>query len=658
MNMVNQFQLRIQKSSMILNKLRIKISYLITPEILSLLVLDCILLPLALLSAVWLRLGAEWDPKLTPHLWLFFSVPIWTIPVFINFGLYRAIVKYLDDKVVYVVFAGVAVSILILTFLIHIFNILAFPRTSIIIYGLLALVYIGGSRFLLRGLMRSNFGKSNALQPVAIYGAGEAGVQLASSIAHGRRYTAQFFVDDDEVKWGSTIRGIKVYPPKKLPALSKKFAIKHILLAIPSANIARRREIIKQMEQESLYVQTLPGINDIISGDIKFSDLKNIEIEDLLGREMVPPNTNLLKRNIQGKNVLITGAGGSIGSELARQIAKLNPQKLVILDSSEFALYSIHQELGPKFPYLKIIDILGSVTNSKMIEDVIQSHKIDTIYHAAAYKHVPIVELNPISGLKNNVFGTLIVAQAAAKYKVANMVLISTDKAVRPTNVMGASKRLAELILQAFANKYPSDTIFSMVRFGNVLGSSGSVVPLFKQQIKHGGPVTVTHPEIIRYFMTIPEAVELVIQSGSMASGGEVFVLDMGQAVKIADLAKKMVYLSGLTIKDETNPDGDIEIRYTGLRPGEKLFEELLIGNNPAKTEHNQIMMANEPLLDYDHLMNQLDLMWEFINNYDSKSTIDILKILVNDYTALTGEIRPHRQTRTFILQSEYKGSS
>ncbi|MCC2624170.1 MAG: capD [Burkholderiales bacterium] len=630
--MVNQFQLKIQKSSMILNKLKTKISYLITPEILSLLILDCILLPLALFSAVWLRLGAEWDPKLTPHLWLFFSIPIWTIPIFINFGLYRAIVKYLDDKVVYVVFAGVTISILILTFLIHIFNILAFPRTSIIIYGLLALVYIGGSRFLLRGLMRSSFGRNNTLEPVAIYGAGEAGVQLASSLAHGHRYTAGFFVDDDEDKWGNTIRGIKVYPPAKLKALSNKFAIKHILLAIPSANIARRREIIKQMEQESLYVQTLPGINDIISGNVRFSDLKNIEIEDLLGREMVPPNTNLLKKNILGKNVLVTGAGGSIGSELVRQIATLNPQKLIILDSSEFALYSIHQELSPKFPYLKIIDILGSVTNSAMIDEVIQNHKIDTIYHAAAYKHVPIVELNPISGLENNVFGTLIVAQAAAKHNVTNMVLISTDKAVRPTNVMGASKRLAELILQAFASKYRNSTVFSIVRFGNVLGSSGSVVPLFKQQIKQGGPITVTHPDVIRYFMTIPEAVELVIQSGSMAKGGEVFVLDMGQAVKIVDLAQKMVYLSGLTIKDETNPEGDIEIRYTGLRPGEKLFEELLIGKNPTKTEHNQIMMANEPLLDYNYLMNQLNLMQGFINRHDSESAIKILKTLVNEY--------------------------
>lgn len=614
------------------SKLKAKISYLVTPEILGLLVLDCILLPFALFTAVWLRLGAEWDPKLTPHIWLFFSVPIWTIPIFINFGLYRAVIKYLDDKVIYVVFAGVSASILILTFLIYIFGVSAFPRTSIVIYGLFALVYIGGSRFLLRGVSRSSRARVNDHEPVAIYGAGVAGVQLVLSLAHGSKYIPQFFVDDDPGKWGSTIRGIKVYSPQKLHSLSQSFAIKRVLLAIPSSNISRRREIIKQMEHESLYVQTLPGINDIISGNIKFSDLKNIEIEDLLGRDSVPPNVNLLQKNIQDKNVLITGAGGSIGSELARQITRLNPQKLIILDSSEFALYSIEQELKSRFPYMKIFDILGSVTNPGLIDEVVCTYKIDTIYHAAAYKHVPIVELNPLSGLENNVLGTLVVAKAATKYNVANMILISTDKAVRPTNIMGASKRLAELVLQAFAKKYVSGTVFSMVRFGNVLGSSGSVVPLFKQQISHGGPITITHPEIIRYFMTIPEAVELVIQSGSMAQGGEVFVLDMGQAVKIVDLARKMVYLSGLTIKDDTHPDGEIEIRYTGLRPGEKLYEELLIGNNPTKTKHDQIMMANEPMLDYEYLIQQLILMQSFIDNHDAKSAIHLLKVLVADY--------------------------
>ena len=333
---------------------------------------------------------------------------------------------------------------------------------------MLALVYIGGSRFLLRGVLRS-FGRTSTLEPVAIYGAGEAGVQLATSLMHGSRYMPQFFVDDEPAKWGNTIRGIKVYTPNKLQLLAKRFAVKRVLLAIPSANSSRRRDIIKQLEHESLYIQTLPGINDIISGNVKFSDLKDIEIDDLLGRDSISPNIDLLSKNIQDKNVLVTGAGGSIGSELSRQIARLNPQTLVILDSSEFALYSIEQEVKTKFPYLHVVDILGSVTNSGLIDDVIKSYKINTIYHAAAYKHVPIVELNPLSGLENNVFGTLVVAQAAANNHVSNMILISTDKAVRPTNVMGASKRLAELLLQAFAAKHNSVTIFSMVRFGNDL---------------------------------------------------------------------------------------------------------------------------------------------------------------------------------------------
>ena len=617
---------------MTLNKLKNKIAYLITPEILSLLVLDCILLPLALFTAVWLRLGAQWDPKLNLHIWIFFSVPLWTIPIFINLGLYRAVVKYLDDKVVYVVFSGVAISLLILTFLVHIFNIGALPRTAIIIFGLLALVYIGGSRFLLRGILR-NLGRDGNLESVAIYGAGGAGVQLALSLIHSNKYAPQAFIDDDSSKWDSTIRGIKVYSPDALSKLVEKHHIRQVLLAIPSLTTNRRREIIKSLEDKSLYIKTLPGINDVISGTVTFNDLKNIEIEDLLGREPIPAYSELLSKNIEDKVVLITGAGGSIGSELARQIANLNPKQLIILDSSEFALYTINQEIKTKYPYIKLVEILGSVINQVLINDVIKSYKVDTIYHAAAYKHVPIVEFNSIAGIENNGLGTLVVANAAIKYNVQNMVLISTDKAVRPTNIMGASKRLAELVLQAFAKQYnTTNTIFSMVRFGNVLGSSGSVVPLFKQQIKIGGPVTVTHPDIIRYFMTISEAVQLVIQAGSMAVGGEVFVLDMGEPIKIADLAKKMIYLSGLTLKDNLHPDGDIEIKYTGLRPGEKLYEELLIGNNPTATSHDRILMASEPLLEYDELLSKLVLMQNFVTNNDVNAALNLLKILVTDY--------------------------
>jgi FlaA1/EpsC-like NDP-sugar epimerase len=613
-------------------KLKSKIAYLIAPEILSLLVLDCVLLPLALFTAVWLRLGAQWDPKLNPYLWIFFSVPLWTIPIFINLGLYRAVVKYLDDKVVYVVFSGVAISLLILTFLVHLFNIGALPRTAIIIFGLLALVYIGGSRFLLRGILR-NLGRDSNLESVAIYGAGGAGVQLALSLIHSSKYTPQAFIDDDSSKWDSTIRGIKVYSPELLTKLIKKYQIRQVLLAIPSLTINRRREIIKSLEDKSLYIKALPGLNDIISGTVSFNDLKNIEIEDLLGREPIPAYVELLSKNIENKNVLITGAGGSIGSELSRQIAQLKPTQLIILDSSEFALYTINQEIKTKYPYVKLVEILGSVTNQVLIDNVIKSYKIDTIYHAAAYKHVPIVEFNPVSGIENNVLGTLVVARSAILHNVQSVVLISTDKAVRPTNIMGASKRLAELILQAFAKQYnTSNTIFSMVRFGNVLGSSGSVVPLFKQQIEMGGPVTITHPDIIRYFMTISEAVQLVIQAGSMADGGEVFVLDMGEPIRIVNLAKKMIYLSGLTLKNSLHPDGNIEIKYTGLRPGEKLYEELLIGNNPTATLHDRILMASEPSLEYSNLLSKLSLMQNFITNNDVDAALKLLKFLVTDY--------------------------
>ena len=608
-----------------------KLAYLFKWEILSLLLLDCILLPLALFTAVWLRLGADWDPKINPHIWLFYCLPLWTIPLFIQLGLYRAIIKFLDDTVVYIVFTGVTASVLILTVLIHFSNALAFPRTAIIIYWLFALVYIGGSRFMLRGVLRK-IGYNGEAKPVAIYGAGSAGVQLASSLIHGNEYAPMFFVDDDEVKWYKTIRGLKVYPPAELIKMTHIYHIVEVLLAIPSVPLSRRREIIGNLETNSIYVKTLPGLASIVSGEVKFSDIKEVDIEDLLGRLPVPPDSKLLSKNISGKTVLVTGAGGSIGSELSRQIAGLNPERLIVLDSSEFALYNIEQELRNRFAYISLITVLGNVTNAKLIEQLIAKYRINTIYHAAAYKHVPMVEANPLSGLENNALGTFVIAQAALNARVDNVVLISTDKAVRPTNVMGASKRLAELILQSFA-AISGHTIFNMVRFGNVLGSSGSVVPLFKRQIRVGGPITVTHPDIIRYFMTIPEAVQLVIQAGNMAHGGEVFVLDMGDPVKIVDLAKKMVYLSGLTIKDAENPGGDIEIKYTGLRPGEKLYEELLIGDNPGKTEHERIMKANESFITMEELKPKLLLMHDFIRSNEIIPALDLLKELVVEYT-------------------------
>lgn len=610
--------------------LKNKIQYLIKPEIALLLLVDCILLPCALFTAVWLRLGAEWDPRLTPHLWLFFSLPLWTIPVFINFGLYRAIVKYLDDKVVYIVFIGVSTSVLLMTMIVHFANIVAFPRTAIIIYWLFALAYIGGSRFIIRGISRQFMANMTNKKRIAIYGAGNAGIQLLNSILHGKNeYQVIAFFDDDKSKLHSTVRGVTVYSPQNLEQILKKLEISEVLLAIPSTSITRRKEIIQTLEQHAVHVKTIPGIESIISGKIKVNDIKEVGIEDLLGRTPVPANNTLLSKNIFEKVVLVTGGGGSIGSELVRQISALKPRKLLIMDSSEFALYSIDQEIGISFPYVNKIAVLGSVLNIDLLELVIKKHKVNTIYHAAAYKHVPLVEANQLSGIENNTMGTFNVANIALKCKVDNMVLISTDKAVRPTNVMGASKRLAEMVLQAFAQK-STHTIFNMVRFGNVLGSSGSVVPLFHKQILAGGPITVTHPDIIRYFMTIPEAVQLVIQAGNMANGGEVFVLDMGEPVNITTLAKKMIYLSGLSLKDKENLDGDIEIRYTGLRPGEKLYEELLIGNNPSKTEHERIMKANETYLDYDELIIHLDNIRNFIHESNINDAVVLLAKLAN----------------------------
>lgn len=607
-----------------------KIAYLFKWEILALLIVDCLLLPLALFTAVWLRLGAEWDPRINPHLWIFFSLPLWTIPLFIQLGLYRAIIKFLDDTVVYIVFIGVSASVFVLTMLIHFSNALAFPRTAIIIYWLFALVYIGGSRFMLRGVLRKIGYNANA-KAVAVYGAGSAGVQLVSSLIHGFEYAPMFFIDDDEKKWHTTIRGVKVYSPAELAKASQLYNIEQVLLAIPSVPISRRREIVQAIENCSLYVKTLPGMAAMVSGEVKFSDIKDVDIEDLLGRLPVPANQELLTKNIVNKVVLVTGAGGSIGSELTRQIANLRPQKLILLDSSEFALYTIEQELRIHYAYIKISVILASVTNAKTMEQILNKYHVNTIYHAAAYKHVPMVEANPLAGLENNVLGTYVVAQAALNAKVDSMVLISTDKAVRPTNVMGASKRLAELTLQAFAD-YSGHTVFNMVRFGNVLGSSGSVVPLFKRQIKAGGPITVTHPDIIRYFMTIPEAVELVIQAGNMAKGGEVFVLDMGDPVKIVDLAKKMIYLSGFTVRDFEHADGDIEIKFTGLRPGEKLYEELLIGDNPHQTEHPRIMKANEKFIQLSELKPKLALLGDCIRSGEAEQAILLLQELVREY--------------------------
>ena len=478
-------------------------------------------------------------------------------------------------------------------------------------------------------------------RPVVIYGAGEAGLEVLNSLFHGRDYTPVAFIDDDRNLQGLTIGGLPVYSPQALPRFAENTTLEVILLAMPNLTHARRREIFASLENLDLEVKTIPALSDLISGKAEISELRNVTAEELLGRDAVAPNRELLARNINGKVVMVSGAGGSIGSELCRQILVQKPKALVLYEISEFALYSIEQELleiahrtGAK---AKVFPVLGSVQNVKRLEAAIKAFEVATIYHAAAYKHVPLVEENVVEGIRNNVFGTLSIVKLALKYKVENFILISTDKAVRPTNVMGASKRIAELICQAFA-KEGATTTLSMVRFGNVLGSSGSVIPRFRSQIKAGGPVTVTHPDINRYFMTIPEASQLVIQAGAMANGGEVFVLDMGEPVRIADLAITMVKLHGLSPYFVAHPDdvspekGDIPICFTGLRKGEKLFEELLIGNDPQSTDHPRVMSATEIAMSPRDLMQVLDELLEACKVYDLSAIHDILQELPIEY--------------------------
>lgn len=597
----------------------------------ALLVLDFVLLPLALFTSVMLRLGGEWDHKLNHDLWIFILLPLWTIPIFVHLGLYRAVIRYLDEKIVGIVLYGVSVSVLILVCVIHFLKMYAFPKTSIIIFWVFALAYIGGTRLFLRGVMRRKNLQNK--KNVIIYGAGEAGIQLCITLQNSSEYNPVAFLDDNVKKVGNTIKGIEIYRPRDLHSLIEDTDVEQVLLAIPSVSHARRNQIIKYLEQFSIKIKTLPGVSELINGKVTVNDIVEVDIEDLLGREEIPADRELVSKNIKNKVVMVTGAGGSIGSELTRQIAILKPKKLIILDISEFALYTISQEISAKFPTLEKIDVLGSATSNHLINGVISIHGVNTIYHAAAYKHVPIVEHSPIVGIRNNVMSTYAVAKAAIKHNVDSVVLISTDKAVRPSNIMGASKRLAEMVLQAFNTK-STHTVFTMVRFGNVLGSSGSVVPLFREQIKNGGPITVTHPEIIRYFMTIPEAVALVIQAGNMAQGGEVFVLDMGNPIKIVDLARQMIHLSGLRVKDNVYSQGDIEIVFTGLRPGEKLYEELLIGDNPETTVHPRIMCAKEKYLEYNQLVEKIAILEKALYEYKLEETIDILKSLVPEYNS------------------------
>jgi FlaA1/EpsC-like NDP-sugar epimerase len=572
--------------------------------------------------AFYLRLG-EFVALSGAALWAVGASVGIALPIFVVSGLYRAIFRYSGWPALLAVARAVGIYGLLYASVFTAIGVAGVPRTVGIIQPMLLLLFVGASRALARvwlGEQYMNILKRASRPKVLIYGAGTTGRQLAAAMANSHEMQVTGFLDDDDRLHGHMLNGQPIYNPADLDSLASTLNISDVLLAMPSLSRRRRNEILNQLRTTHMAVRTLPSLTDLAQGKVSISDLRELDIDDLLGREPVAPNHILLAKNIVGKVVLVTGAGGSIGSELCRQILAVGPSKLLLIEQSEFALYGIHQELEEKLSGrdIVLVPLLASVQDDNRMREIMSTWHPDTVYHAAAYKHVPLVEHNPAAGIKNNVLGTLRTAQAAAENGVTDFVLISTDKAVRPTNVMGASKRLAEMALQALAahqagtaGGITGGTKFSMVRFGNVLGSSGSVVPKFRQQIRDGGPITLTHPDVTRYFMTIPEAAQLVIQAGAMAKGGDVFVLDMGQPVKIMDLARRMVELSGLTVKDEEYPEGDIEIAVTGLRPGEKLYEELLIGDNPKPTVHPRIMKAHEdfmPWAEFETKLNALDI--------------------------------------------------
>ncbi len=591
--------------------------------------------------AYYLRLGefisiagkSEWAGG---AVWASASAIAIALPIFIVSGLYRAIFRYSGWPALMTVGRAVAVYGLLYATIFTAVGVTGVPRTIGIIQPILLLLLVGASRALARVWLGDQYASilQRSSRPKAlIYGAGSSGRQLAAAMANSHEIQVVGFVDDDERLHGHILNGQPIYNPADMTNLVATLHISNVLLAMPNLSRHRRNEILRNVSIARVAVRTLPSMNDLAQGKVSVSDLRDLDIDDLLGRESVTPNHILLTKNILRKVVLVTGAGGSIGSELCRQILQVGPSKLLLIEQSEFALYSIHQELEEKFRGSEtvLVPLLASVQDPDRMREIMSTWHPDTVYHAAAYKHVPLVEHNPAAGIKNNVMGTLHTAQAAAENGVSDFVLISTDKAVRPTNVMGASKRLAEMVLQALA-PVKTDTRFCMVRFGNVLGSSGSVVPKFRQQIRDGGPITLTHPDVTRFFMTIPEAAQLVIQAGAMAKGGDVFVLDMGQPVKIIDLAKRMVELSGLTLKDDHHPEGDIAIEVTGLRPGEKLFEELLIGNDPQATIHACIMKAHEAFIPWAQFEAKLAALEVALNVNDVGVIRWMMKQLVAGY--------------------------
>ena len=565
------------------------------------------------------------------------------VPIFIVSGLYRAVFRYEGFAAAVAIMQAMAAYTLIYAVIFTVFGVDKVPRTVGIIQPALLIVFVFLSRGLVRLFLSGEYQlqiRESKLPRVIIYGAGNAGRQLLYALESGRAVRVAAFVDDDKRLQGCMLGGLKIYPPRRIPALLRAFGSNTVLLAIPSASRSRRREIVNSLQQCKANVRTVPSYDEIASGKVAVNTLRELEIDELLGRDPVAPKKELLVKTVQHKTVMVTGAGGSIGSELCRQIIRLEPVRLLLAERSEFAVYQIYHELlehTAKGTQVEVVPLLADVTDADRMREIMQTWRPQTVYHAAAYKHVPMVEHNPLEGVENNVFGTLIAARAAKDAGAEDFVLISTDKAVRPTNVMGASKRMAELVLQAMAQTDPGRTIFTMVRFGNVLGSSGSVVPRFREQIRSGGPVTLTHPDITRYFMTIPEASQLVLQAASLGRGGDVFLLDMGKPVKIYDLAVRMIALSGLTVKDKEHPNGDIEIQITGLRPGEKLYEELLIGDEPQKTEHPRIFRAVEKSLPMQRMKELTGELVEALAKRDRAWVMRIIQEAVPEFAPRDG---------------------
>ena len=596
------------------------------------------------LAATWIGFSLRYEVWHWPsgqQWWVYGLTPLLAIPIFIKFGLYRAIFRYTGQAAIQATTRAVVLYGAVLFGILLWQRWLMVPRTLGVLQPLIFLLLVGASRVVARfWLLETGPGRAPVAGRLLIYGAGAAGVQTASALAVSGQYVLLGFIDDDSDKIGRSVNGSPVYEPAQVAELVTQQAVSEILLALPAVSRERRNQILASLQHLPVHIRTLPALSDLASGRVTVQDIRELDVEDLLARAPVPPDAALLASQLAGQVVLVSGAGGSIGAELTRQILLCRPRLLLLLDHNEFGLYNIHQELlalcAKGQLTTELLPLLGSVANLPRLHAIFSGYRPTTVYHAAAYKHVPMVEDNPGEGILNNVFGTLNMAQAAKQHGARRFVLVSTDKAVRPTNVMGASKRLAEMVLQAYAQQ-AADTCFTMVRFGNVLGSSGSVVPLFRRQIAEGGPITLTHPDVTRYFMTIPEAAQLVLQAGAMAVGGDVFVLNMGQPIKIIDLARRMVQLSGLTLCDPDHPDGDIAIEVTGLRPGEKLYEELLIGDNPEPTGHPRIMKAHEPFLPWDALTPALAVLRAAAQAGDTAAIKAFLLAHVHGYSADSG---------------------